>query len=117
MDPPLSSDDSTDALFEKVAVNLERLFAYTPAQSDASVREYFRLFQDEQYCRSLKIGVQDEEFFHHEGAGYMAMRVHYHLTLKADPDPNRLLDWMNAYVRLVGDREARRVFIGSLNSY
>lgn len=33
------------------------------------MREYFRLFQDEHLCKSLRTGVQDEEFFHYGAPG------------------------------------------------
>jgi hypothetical protein len=96
MNPPLSSDDDTDFLFENAATVLERAFGYSEADAGALMREYFRLFQNRQFCESLGIPVQDETFFHHEGPIYMAMRAHYYLSLKADPNPSKCLHWMVA---------------------
>lgn len=114
MNPPLSDDDATDFLFENAATVLERGFGYSDADANALVRNYYRLFQDRQFCESLGIPIQDETFFHHEGPIYMAMRVHYYLTLKADPAPDKCLAWILEYERSLGDAEERRTKLRSM---
>lgn len=107
MRPPLSPDDSVDLLFEEAADILVRLLGYSRDDAEAMASEYYRAFRDEAFCRSLSIPVQDEELFHHEGCFYMALRIHYHLGLKADPHPNRFLDWTLKYERSL--KESGRV--------
>ncbi|MDZ4691895.1 hypothetical protein [Terricaulis sp.] len=114
MNTPLSPDDATNFLFEQAAAVLERMYGYSRAASDVLMGECYRLFLDEGFCESLGIPVQDEEFFHHEGALYMAMRAHYYLTLKADPNPDRFIDWVLAYERSFPDTEERRAWHRSL---
>ncbi|MBI1252131.1 MAG: hypothetical protein GC189_11730 [Alphaproteobacteria bacterium] len=39
---PLSSDRSTNALFERAAIVLQRLYEYSPDEADALMRERYR---------------------------------------------------------------------------
>lgn len=103
MKPPLSADEDTDLLLAQVVRELEA--RYPRSEAEALVREYYAKFRDPEYCKSIRVAVQDDDFFHHQGAGDMALRVHYYLGLKGDPDPHRYLEWRAEFYRQ--RREAR----------
>jgi hypothetical protein len=91
MQPPLPTDDDTNRLFDRTVSELEAI--YSRDQAEAMTREYYSLFRDPGYCASIHVRVQDDDFFHHQGPADMALRVHYYLGLKGDPDPHRFLEW------------------------
>ena len=57
-------------------------------------KDYFLKFMDPDFCKSLGIPAQDEEFMWHEGD--MASRIHYYLVLEGDPDPWSYIQWRAA---------------------
>src|SRR5437867_1564156 len=102
MIPPVSTDAGTNLLFDAVVELLQG--SYSRSEAEVLAREYYRLFRDPEYCKSINIPVQDHEFFHHEGAGGMALRIHYYLGIKGDPDPHRYLDWRQKFTRETNER-------------
>lgn len=99
MDPMLPTDADVNKLFDQVVTDLQARFGYTAQAASALVREYYTLFRDPQYCKGIGVPVQDDDFFFHEAAGGMALRVHYYLGLKENPDPGKFIDWRADYNR------------------
>ena len=99
MDPPLTNDEDLEALFDRMVVELREEFDYSAESAEATIREYYRLFRDPEYCKSIGVVVHDAEFFFHETAGGMALRIHYYMTVKADPDPGAFIEWRAQYNR------------------
>jgi len=99
MNPPLSSDDQINRLFDGTVVILQSKFGYSAEEATSMVREYYQRFRDPAYCKSIGVRVQDDDFFFHEASGGMSLLVHYYLGLKGDPDPRKFLDWRTEYNR------------------
>ncbi len=89
----ISSDKQVNQLFGLVSSNMQWMFEYSEADAWASIEEYYQLFTDKSYCNSQGIGVQDDDFFFHEAPMGMAMRIHYCLKLKGDPNSYAFLLW------------------------
>jgi len=98
MDPALPTDGGTNRLFDQVAVLLREHFGYSEPEAVTLTREYYMRFRGNDFCEALHIPVQDDDFFHHQGPGDLAWRVHYYLGLKADPDPRRYIEWRSAHL-------------------
>lgn len=88
-----SEADGDDWMFGRIVSNLQSLFGYSTDEATSLSQEYYKLFRDESFCRSIGIDVQDQDFFEHEAPMGMAMRVHYYLGLKEDPGPQKFLLW------------------------
>ncbi len=93
MEPMLPTDVETNHLFDDVVERLRERFGYSISEASNLVRNYYKLFSDPTYCGTIGIPAQDEDFFFHEGAGGMALRIHYYLGLKEDPDPHHFIEW------------------------
>lgn len=91
-----SDDEDLDAYFTEISKQLAYHSGCTAAEADALCADYLSRFQNADQCKSLGIPPQDAEFFYHEGAGGMALRVYYYLVLKGDPNPSRFIDWRAA---------------------
>jgi len=89
----LPTDEDTNILFNSVVVALQNSFGHSDTVATELVRRYYANFTDVSYCRSIGIPVQNDDFFHHEGAGGMSLRIHYYLHLKRDPDPGKFIEW------------------------
>ena len=97
MDPGLSTDDDTNQLFEDVVEELKA--KYPQYTAEALVREYYEKFTNADFCRSIGIPQQNDDFFHHESVGGMTLRVYYYLCLKGDPSPHRYIEWRTEFSR------------------
>lgn len=93
MIPPLSTDEDTNRFFDKVVDWLRGMYNYSEDEACALIREYYEKFRDPQYCQSIGIPVQDDDFFFHESYGGMARRIYYYLVLKENPDPRAFIEW------------------------
>lgn len=93
----LPTDEDTNVYFEHVVKVLCDIFKYSHGAAVALTREYYRLFTDKAYCDSIGIPMQDDDFFFHEAAYGMALRIHYYLTLKQDPNPMKYIDFRTEY--------------------
>jgi hypothetical protein len=93
----LCADADVNQLFDRVVTEMQERFGYRAQAASALVHEYYARFRDPQYCNEIHIPVQDDDFFFHEAAGGMALRVHYYLGLKENPDPMRFIDWRADY--------------------
>jgi len=74
--------------------SVERLmidFGHSFSAAAELARNYYLKFTNPDFCRSIGIAAQGDEFFFHEGN--MADRIHYYLALGADPDPGRYIQW------------------------
>lgn len=98
MKQELSSDKEVNQLFERVSSNMQSIFGYSADEAWILITNYYSLFKTKSYCDSLGIGVQDDDFFFHEAPMGMAMRIHYYLALKADPNPRAFLLWRKDFV-------------------
>ena len=99
MEPMLPADADVNMFFDRVVKDLQERFGYTAQVATDLVRDYYTLFRDPQYCAGIHIPVQDDDFFFHEAAGGMSLRIHYYLVLKGDPDPGKFIDWRADYNR------------------
>lgn len=106
MKPPLTADEDLNYIFDMAVAELQARFEYSEDSAIALTQEYYRLFRDPEFCRSIGVAVQDEEFFFHEAPGGMALRIHYYLGLKADPDPGKFIEWRTQYFNAL--RNARK---------
>jgi hypothetical protein len=90
MNPPLPTDDDTNALFDR-AVNQLGMFDHSRETAEALAREFHRLFQDPVYGAALGIPVRDDDFLHADGPIGLAYRIHYYCHIKGDS--KKFLDW------------------------
>ncbi|AWH89384.1 hypothetical protein HYN51_12990 [Limnobaculum parvum] len=93
MKPMLPTDDDTNIFFDKVVFLLQDNFGYSEVMASNLVHEYYEFFRDAESCDSINVPVQDDDFFFHESARGMALRIYYYLVLKADPDPHAFMKW------------------------
>ena len=93
MEISVSTDPSVNNLFESVRVALMENFSHSGMGSISLIKEYYGKFQDPDYCRAIGVPTQDIDFFFHESALGMALRIQYYLVVKGDPDPGSYLDW------------------------
>lgn len=93
MKPKLPTDEDTNNYFCTVMSWLKSYFNYSESRACTLIHKYYHSFRDEKYCEKIGIPVQDDDFFWHEGAGGMALRIHYYLGLKGDPEPIKFIDW------------------------
>jgi len=98
MEKILSATKEVNDLLERISSNMQFLFGYAPDEARALIVEYCKLFTDKTYCDSIGLRVQDDDYFFHEAAMGMAMRIHYYLGIKADPDPDTFLSWRKDFV-------------------
>lgn len=90
----LPTDEDTIQLFDDVIARLSQdTDEYTFEEACSLVESYYRHFTDAAFCARLGVSVQDEDFFHHEGAAGLALRVHYYLKLQGDPNPRAFIAW------------------------
>lgn len=91
-------DDDVNDYFDMIVRSLTLSFGYCVSQSEDLVREYYRKFTDPIFCSSIGIIVQDDDFFFHEGAVGMALRIQYYLVLKGDPSREAFIDWRKEFI-------------------
>ena len=89
----LPKDEDTNDYFCTVMSWLRSYFGYSESEACTLIHEYYRNFRDEEYCEKIGVAVQDDDFFWHERAGGMVLRIHYYLGLKGDPEPMKFIDW------------------------
>jgi len=89
----LPTDEETNQLFDMVMERLVEDCDCSESEANALIHEYYQKFRDEEYCRKINIGVQDDDFLFHEGAGGMVLRIYYHLVLKGNPDWESFIEW------------------------
>lgn len=87
----IALDQETNHLLSEIARILTEQRSGDEAES--LVRDYYLKFTDASYCRSIGVPVQDDDFFFHESAQGMALRVHYYLVLRGNPDPHCFIEW------------------------
>jgi len=93
----LPTDEETNILFNSIAVVLQNSLGHSLPEATDLAKRYYTSFTDASYCSSLGIPVQDDDFFHHEGAHGMALRTHYYLHLRRDPDPHKFIEWRTQF--------------------
>ena len=89
----LPTDEDTNSFFEGVAKILVNEISISSKEASLLVKDYYLKFTDENFCESINIPVQDDDFFFHEGAGGMVLRIHYYLVQSNDPDPHKFIEW------------------------
>lgn len=95
----LPTDEETNHLFDDVVSDLHENFGYSIDDASSLVREYYSRFRSAEYCRSIGIPVQDDDFFFHEGVRGMALRVHYYVGLGESPEPRAFIEWRSSLDR------------------
>lgn len=93
MDPKLPTDEDTNLFFDDIVSKLISDLDYSYEEASKITRDYYQKFTNVDYCRSIGVPVQDDDFFFHEGVGGMALRIHYYLKLNEDPNPRKFIDW------------------------
>ena len=93
MEPMLPADADVNRFFDRVVAEMQSRLGYTEQAAAALVHEYYTRFRDPEFCRQIHVAVQDDDFFFHEGVGGMALRVHYYLGLKLNPDRMSFIRW------------------------
>jgi hypothetical protein len=93
MDPALPTDEVTNRFFDDVVSDLHCNFGYSMVEASNLIREYYVSFRDAEFCRAIRVPVQDDDYFLHEGVRGMALRIHYYLGIKGDPDPQAFIMW------------------------
>lgn len=93
----LPTDEDTIRLFDEAIARLHQdADEYSFQEASALAERYYRQFTDPAFCAQLGIPTQDDELFHHEGAAGLALRIHYYLTLRGDPNPKAFVAWRAA---------------------
>ena len=92
----IALDQDTNHLLGEIARILTE--QHSDHEAELLVRDYYQKFTDASYCRSIGIPVQDDDFFFHESAGGMALRIHYYLVLRGNPDPHRFIEWRTKHL-------------------
>jgi hypothetical protein len=87
-------DDDSDLLYG--TKHLEEV-GYTQEEARQAILEYKRKFMNEEFCASVGIMPQLNEFIGHEGPLGMATLIHYYITLKGDPKPDKMVDWREQF--------------------
>jgi len=109
MEPLLPTDPDTNRFFDRVVDELQGYFDYAFDEAVRLAREYYTRFTDAQFCDSIGVPVQDDDFFHHEAPGGIAFRAHYYLGLKGDPKPSSFIEWRAShYDQLKRTKELRK---------
>lgn len=94
----IRADEDVNDHFDMIAQSLNLTFGYSLARSEELAKEYYEKFTDPDFCGSIGVRVQDDEFLFHEGAPGMALRVHYYLVLKGDPSREAFIDWRKEFI-------------------
>lgn len=89
----VSSDEDVNCLFGEVAKYLAEVLGYSANKAAEMAASYYAQFTSDEFCRSIGVPRQDDEFFFHEAAGGVALRAHYYLGIKGDPDPGAFIEW------------------------
>lgn len=63
MYPSLSTDEDVDDYFDLIVNALHHSMGFSFDRSVELARDYYLKFTNEEYCRSLGMTVQDDEFF------------------------------------------------------
>jgi hypothetical protein len=100
MNPPLPTDEDTNALFDDIVGWMAGRLGYCAADAEALAYRYYMLFRDDAYCRGIGVPAQDDDFFFHEGIGGMGLRIHYYLGLGGEPDPHAFIAWRAEFLQL-----------------
>lgn len=93
MNMELSKDEEVNHFFGQVISILTSECSYPTEDASRLVREYYDFFRDADRCKQIGVPTQDDDFFFHEGIRGMALRVHYYLGLKGDPNPRSFIEW------------------------
>ncbi|MFT3806737.1 hypothetical protein [Arenimonas sp.] len=96
MEPMLPTDEETNHLFDQVVSDLHANFNCSVDQAEALVRTYYSRFLSAEYCQTIGVPVQDDDFFFHEGVRGMSLRVHYYVALAKDPSPHEFIEWRSS---------------------
>jgi len=88
-----SLDEDVNRLFDRIIEELEERLNYSPEDALSLATDYYKKFTNESFCSSLGIPVQNADDFFHEGPPGMALRIHYQLTLKGNPESMEFLEW------------------------
>lgn len=91
--PDLSPDDDVNWYFAEIVKVLYWNYGCTIEVAERLASEYYAKFSNRDYCHSIGIPVQDDDYFFHEGAGGIAMRIYYCLVLKLEPDHGSFVEW------------------------
>jgi hypothetical protein len=89
----VSSEGEVNCLFGEVAKYLAEVLGYSANKAAEMAASYYAQFTSDEFCRSIGVPRQDDEFFFHEAAGGVALRAHYYLGIKGDPDPGAFIEW------------------------
>jgi hypothetical protein len=71
------TDEVTKLLLENTVYFLQRYFGYSENKAIGLVNRYHKEWEPVH---------KNDDFYHHEGAFYVAVRIHYFMTLKGDED-------------------------------
>lgn len=96
MNPKLSEDEDVDSFFDNVIAELKSNFGVCEKSASELARKYYLCFRDPVFCKNIGIPVQDDDFFFHESAGGVALRIYYYLVLKKDPNPHAFIRWRSS---------------------
>ncbi len=88
----LPVDEDTHYLFYEIAMKLRSELNISLESAIGLVEEYYSKFTNADYCDSLGINVQDEDFFHSEGIG-MVYWIVFFVVEKNVPDYAKFVEW------------------------
>ena len=89
----LSSDQDVNVFFGRVAEILMDELGLNSSQAKEYITDYYQKFTDDDFCRSIGIPAQDDDFFFHESEKGMALRIIYYTIDKRDPNPHAFIEW------------------------
>lgn len=92
----LASDQDVNLFFGRVAGILMDELRLESSQVKEYIAEYYQKFTDDDFCRSINIPTQDDDFFFHESEKGMALRIIYYTIHKRDPNPHEFIEWRSS---------------------
>lgn len=93
-----ASEADKKILFDGIVRELRKLFGLSATVASELLATYKARFSDVEYCQSIGVPVQDDDFFFHQAPMGMALMVYYYLVVKGDPDPQEFLKWRTGYL-------------------
>lgn len=96
MTPMLPTDEDTNVLFDDIVLQLQRDCGMSEVDASNASYDYYIFFTNKKSCESIGVPLQDDDFFFHESAAGMALRVYYYMVLKGDPAPSAFIEWRSS---------------------
>ena len=89
----LPTDEDTNRYFKDIANILVEELNISLEEAASYIMKYYENFTNPEFCKSINIPVQNDDFFWHESERGMALRIVYYTVKEHDPDPRAFIEW------------------------